>query len=178
MEQFYILYQRLLSETKELLNETQLQCLANMKEEFNLTKQKRDESDDILEGIEKQKETLENEIENLTEYKVSILQKTKELSRIEKDLLLKIKKVEKIKNEVEVKLKNQQARLNGTAIGKGIYKKKYSDAIEIISKIHDYSLLNKCKTKESIEKNIRIMASDVIAVCEDCKNSSIFCKCE
>lgn len=171
---FYVSYQRLLSEMGGNITDTQRRHLEDMKTSYALAKTQHDTVDHILEGVEQQK----NELECKLERKVEEL--TKRKNQLTTDIQSMTEKVANLREKqkaVQKEIATLELSCKSKSIGKGIYKKKYQDAVNLLSEIHEYATTNRCRTKEAFEKSIRLKAAPLLKICKDCGSAESHCQC-
>ena len=148
MGNFYTSYQKLLFEMGSGITTTQRNYLEDMKASYTFAKTQHDTVDNILEGVERQKDKLEHDVEKLKKQKEKLT--TEIPSMTQKVATLR-------ENQKAIKKENKalQSLYRSKSVGKGIFKKRYEDAMNLLSEIHEYAAVNRCKTKEAFEKSIR-----------------------
>ena len=175
---FYGPHHRLISEIGDTLNDMQRRYIEEMCHSFEFYKSQYVITNGICETVEEQKETLEFQVKELKGRKQELTEEICSMDEEKTDLKVKIDKLNEKKKDLDEEITALEFLYKSKAIGKGIYEKKYSDAIKLLSEIHEYAAINRCKTKEALGKNIKLKTKTALKVCHSCKHPENFCKCE
>lgn len=176
---FYREYDRFVAEVGNSLNETQTFHLKNLYEAFVEVKSQNDDSNNFVDGLEKQKEKLDKDISRLRKKRDKLSANIRAKIETENQLKSEIQSLNSNKKELEELIDELDSSFRSKAVGKGIYERKHGDAIELISEIHKYTLINRCWTKESLGKNIRKKtSSNAVKVCGKCGRFIKYCECK
>jgi septal ring factor EnvC (AmiA/AmiB activator) len=154
---FYVSYQRLLSEMGSDITTTQRSYLEKMKASYVFAKTQYDTADNILKGVERQKGKLEHKVEELEKRRNQLAMEIQSMTP-------KVAKLREKQKTVRKKIAILESSYRSKSIGKGIYEKKYQDAMNLLSQIHKYTAINRCKTKETFEKSIRLKVETLLKI--------------